>query len=195
MRTIKHELGNKDGIFAISYKDKDGRTHKAELTGVVLSAPADSESLADWHKGKSFTFGIGDDTVKFEGVEAAAAAKVLHDIETLRGKAREKLAGGASHEAVQVWLRKEMLTYWPGKQVVEVVKPIEVSMANIAEIMAIEDVAERTRLMGLLLAQSGATVTTGAEHLPESDVERQQREMAEAVDRRLAEQDEEENEE
>lgn len=197
MRTIKHNLGNKDGVFTVSFRRESkvggkvvkGPQEKAEFFGVALNAPADIEALDAWHAGKEFTFGDEETgTVTFKGSDAAAAAKVLHDIESVRGKAREKLAGGASVESVGKWLRATMIDYTPKVSLSVTVVSVETDEAVLKSFM------DRGDFEGLkaYLAKQGAGIK------PQTDEERiaaEAQRMADAVDARLNEESESEEDE
>jgi hypothetical protein len=180
MNKIQHNLGNKDGDYNVSFKDKNGTTRKAAFTGVFANLPADSTALADWHKSKEFTFGDAETgKVEWTGVEAAAAAKCLHDLETVRGKAREKLAGGANPASVELWLRKEMAAYWPGRAV-NVAEPVKMDGAKLAAFYAVGDVAGAEQYM----RECGVVVTTAP--APSDPIAAEAARLAAEVDARLA---------
>ena len=149
MNTTKHDMTNKDGIFAIKYRKDGKKTNpqvEAQFRDIFLNAPADAEALAEWHKSKTFKLG----SVTFTGLAAAAAAKVLHDVETVRGKARQMLEGGATPSAVEAWLRKEMLNHVPGKKLVEVVRPkVDPAMLVAMQAQGPEALAEYLRSVGI----------------------------------------------
>lgn len=185
MRKIKINMGDKDGKFAVKFKSsKESKTadKKVVFTGIFLNFPADSEALGSWHKSKNFSVGEGSEKVTFSGIEAAAAAKVSHDFETLRGKARSKLEGGASPAAVEIWLRDQALNYWPGKTVVEVVKKVEVSQDRVAEFYAAGD------LPGLMayLASCGAESPVTEPEPTIDPIAAEAQRLADEVDARLA---------
>lgn len=160
MAKVKHALGNKDGEFVVSYKGKDENgkkvTKKVAFTGVYMMMPTDMESFEAFFE--KYTVKVGNARTELKGVLAALAAKALHSSESIRGEARQKLEGGATPQAVGEWMRKTYAAYDGPTGAKGGFKKTEVSVNSLAEIMQIEDPAERLLKMTQYLAAQGAAV-------------------------------------
>ena len=104
--TVKHLLGTEANGYVVSF-ERDGLKRKASFAGMAMQVPITREAQDAFFA--SYETEIGG--IKVRGALAAAARFAISTAETIRGAAREKLAGGASVDAVERWLRDTLDRY------------------------------------------------------------------------------------
>jgi hypothetical protein len=161
--TVKHQLGNGDKkVFAVQYQPAGGGPKvKREYTGVFVNFPVTPEALdAAFEK---YTFTVGG--VQLKGTQAAAAAKWLHAIESVRGDVRKALEAGLVEVTSEDSVRRMFLEYTGPSGERRGFTPTVVSKDTVAAFIAAGD----TEGLMAYLAKQGAKVNATVEDTQDDD--------------------------
>lgn len=149
---VSHEMGTgKEAgkkVFTVKYRPngEDGPQVSRQYTNIRVNVPVSEEALAQAFS--KYTFTVGG--VKLTGVHAAAAAKFIHAVESVRGDVRKALESGLAADESTV--RRMFAEYQGPSGERGGFKQVQVSEEKVAEFVANGDHA------GLMayLAQQGA---------------------------------------
>jgi hypothetical protein len=153
---IKHLLNNKDGVFAIGYREGGKRGAPMQTfevsQDVYVNVPETLDEARDFFA--SFSTEVGGESLK--GVEAALARFALHCAESVRATFRTALEKG---EVVTEEMVASGFEDWDGPNGRRGgFKRPEASQNELARITAIEDVAERAAALTAYMARIGVGV-------------------------------------
>lgn len=161
--TVKHQLGNGDKkVFSVQYQPASGGPKvKREYTGVFVNFPVTPDALATAFE--KYTFKVGD--IELKGIQAAAASKWLHAIESVRGDVRKALEAGLTDATLEDNVRRMFLEYVGPSGERRGFTPTVVSKDAVAAFIAAGD----TDGLMAYLAKQGAKVNAATETADEAE--------------------------
>lgn len=135
---VSHELGTgKDKkTFTVKYREggsPDKPFIKREYNNIRVNVPVSGEALAEAFS--KYTFTVGG--VKLTGVNAAAAAKFIHAVESVRGDVRKGLESGLDMAEAEVRRMFEGYNGPSGER--GGFKPVQVSETEVARFVSAGD--------------------------------------------------------